>query len=78
MLVLDPALGDIIQGSGGIRKIRWAAKGHGKSGGARIIYYWAVAHDTILMLAVYPKNVKADLTWDELKRLNRIVEKEYP
>jgi hypothetical protein len=38
-LLLNPALGDIIPGSGGIRKLRWAAKGHGKSGGARIIYY---------------------------------------
>lgn len=77
-LVRNPALGDIIPGSGGIRKVRWAAKGHGKSGGARLIYYWAVVQETILLLAVYPKNVKADLTPDEVKRLGRIVEEEYP
>jgi hypothetical protein len=77
-LLLNPALGDIIPGSGGIRKLRWAAKGHGKSGGARIIYYWAVSSETILMLDAYPKNVKADLTKDEIKKLRRIVEKEYP
>jgi mRNA-degrading endonuclease RelE of RelBE toxin-antitoxin system len=77
-LLLNPALGDIIPGSGGIRKLRWAAKGHGKSGGARVIYYWAVSVETILLLDAYPKNVKADLTKDELKKLRRIVEKEYP
>ncbi|MDT4954627.1 MAG: hypothetical protein QOJ02_2765 [Acidobacteriota bacterium] len=77
-LLLNPALGDIIPGSGGIRKLRWAAKGHGKSGGARVIYYWAVSAETILLLDAYPKNVKADLTKDEIKRLRRIVEEEYP
>src|SRR5256714_111750 len=77
-LFQDPALGDIIPGSGGIRKLRWAAKGRGKSGGARIIYYWVVAAETILMLDAYPKNVKADLTRDEIKKLRRVVEEEYP
>jgi hypothetical protein len=77
-LLLNPALGDIIPGSGGIRKLRWAAKGHGKSGGARVIYYWAVSEETILMLDAYPKNVKVNLTKDEIKKLRRIVEKEYP
>lgn len=74
----DPSLGDIIPGSGGIRKLRWAAKEHGKSGGARVIYYWAVSAKTILMLDAYPKNVKADLTKDEIKKLSRIIEEEYP
>ena len=77
-LLLNPALGDIIVGSGGIKKLRWAAKGHGKSGGARIIYYWAVQAETILMLAAFPKNVKTDLTKAEIKKLRRIVEEEYP
>lgn len=76
-LLLDPALGDIMRGTGGIRKLRWAAKGHGKSGGARVIYYWAIAAETILMLDAYPKNMKADLTKDEIKKLRRIVEEEY-
>lgn len=77
-LFQNPSLGDIIIGSGGIRKLRWAAKGRGKSGGARVIYYWAVTAETILMLDAYPKNVKADLTKDEIKKLRRIVEEEYP
>ncbi len=77
-LFQDPALGDIIPGSGGIRKLRWAARRHGKSAGARVIYYWAVSVETILMLDVYPKNIKADLTKDEIKKLSRIIEEEYP
>ena len=77
-LQLTPALGDIIPGSGGIRKLRWAAKGRGKSDGVRVIYYWFVSAETLLMLDAYPKNVKADLTKDEIKKLRRIVDEEYP
>ena len=77
-LLRDPALGDVMPGSGGIRKLRWAAKGRGKSGGARVIYYWAVAAETILMLAAYPKSIKTDVTKDETGKLRRIVEEEYP
>jgi hypothetical protein len=73
-----PDLGNIIVGSGGLRKFRWAAKGRGKSGGARVVYYWAVAPDTLLMLHVYSKSRKEDLTKDELKELRQVVEKEYP
>jgi hypothetical protein len=54
-LLQMPDVGNIIVGGGGIRKFRWAVKGHGKSGGARVIYYWAVATNTILMLDVYSK-----------------------
>lgn len=77
-LVQMPDLGTIIVGSGGIRKFRWAAKGHGKSGGARVIYYWAVSVETILMLDVYVKGRKEDLTEEEIKRLRQVVEREYP
>jgi hypothetical protein len=73
-----PDVGTIIVGSGGIRKFRWAAKGHGKSGGARVIYYWAVATGTILMLGVYSKGRKGDLTQEEIKELRQIVQSEYP
>ena len=40
-LVARPHAGALIQGGGGIRKVRWAAQGKGKSGGVRLIYYWA-------------------------------------
>jgi len=73
-----PDAGPIIPGGAGLRKIRWSASGHGKRGGARIIYYWAVAQDRILMLFIYAKNESADLTPDQIKTLRHVVEKEYP
>lgn len=77
-LIARPELGLLISGGGGLRKLRWRAGGKGKRGGVRIIYYWAVVQDVILMLFVYPKNVQADLTRDQIKALRAIVEEEYP
>ncbi len=77
-LVLRPDAGELIPGSGGLRKIRWSAKGHGKRGGVRVIYFWAVSQERILMLLIYAKNEQDDLTPDQLKVLKRIVEEEYP
>lgn len=51
-----------IKGGGGIRKIRVAVGSRGKSGGARVIYYWAIRNDLILLLYAYPKNVSSGLT----------------
>ena len=73
-----PDAGPVIPGSAGLRKIRWSAAGHGKRGGARIIYYWAVAQDRILMLFIYAKNETTVLTPGQIKTLRQIVEKEYP
>lgn len=70
----QPDAGDLIQGGKGIRKARWLAKGQGKRSGVRVIYYWAVANDRILMLDIYAKNEKTDLSKDELKELRRMVE----
>ena len=49
-LVEMPNSGKIIQGSGGLRRIRWRGSGRGKRGGVRVIYYWATGHDQIFML----------------------------
>ncbi len=68
-LVRRPDAGNIIKGSGGIRKLRWAGSGRGKRGGLRVIYYWWVAKDRISLLLVYPKNEQDDLTADQLKKL---------
>jgi mRNA-degrading endonuclease RelE of RelBE toxin-antitoxin system len=68
-LVLYPDTGKIIQGSGGIRKLRWAGSGRGKRGGLRVIYYWWVSKDRISMLTVYPKSERDDLTAEQLKQL---------
>ena len=77
-LVDRPDAGPAIPGGAGLRKIRWSASGHGKRGGARIIYYWAVAQDRILMLFIYAKNESDDLTPSQIKTLRQVVEKEYP
>ena len=76
-LIDEPDRGDIIKGSGGIRKLRWKVTGRGKRGGARVIYYWAVRRDTILMLTVYSKSERDDLAADELKVMERVVEAEF-
>jgi len=77
-LINRPDLGAVIRGSGGLRKVRWNLPGKGKRGGVRIIYYWAVAQDQLLMLFMYPKNVRDDLTPAQVKILKQIVEKDYP
>ena len=64
--------GDVIPGTGGARKLRWAAKGKGKRGGARIIYLYLVIDARIYLLRCYSKNVKTDLTADEKRDLRRI------
>ncbi len=78
ILVLRPNTGDLIPGGGGLRKIRWSAQGRGKRGGVRVIYYWAVRQERILMLLIYAKNEQDSLTSDQLKVLRRIIEEEYP
>ena len=75
-LIINPEKGKIIRGSGGLRKIRCGISGRGKSGGARIIYYWIKKKEIILMLLIYPKNEQDNLTADQLKILKSIVEKE--
>lgn len=75
-LMERPDQGDLIKGSGGIRKIRAAAKGKGKSGGVRVIYYWITARGQIYMLLAYPKNKKDDLNAEELAVLSALVQKE--
>jgi hypothetical protein len=71
-LMLRPDAGDLIRGSGGLRKIRWSLPGTGKRGALRIIYYWSVP-DTIFMLFPYRKTEQDDLTKEQLKLLRRIM-----
>jgi len=67
-----PDSGDVIPGAGGARKLRWAAKGKGKRGGARIIYVYVVIAARVYLIRCYAKNVKADLSADEKKELRQI------
>ena len=77
-LMADPARGDLIRGSGGLRKLRWAGSGRGKRGGLRIIYYWHVPGASILFLLAYAKNDQEDLSPAQLKLLKTIIDHEYP
>ena len=74
-LARNPESGDLISGAGGIRKIRIAAKGHGKRGGARVIYYYFVSESRIGMLLAYAKNEQDDLTSEQKRALSKIIEK---
>lgn len=78
LLANRPTTGDLIRGSGGLRKIRWSLPGQGKRGGVRVIYYWAVSHERLLMLFMYPKTERGDLTPEQVKVLRQIIETEYP
>lgn len=73
-LAEHPQAGDVIQGTGGLRKVRWGTKGKGKSGGVRIIYYWQVSESQIYLLTLYAKNEMADLSVNERKMLKKMVE----
>ena len=77
VLVERPDLGAIIGGSGGLRKVRWSRSGHGKRGGVRAIYYWAVEQDRLLMLLIYAKAEQDDLSHEQLQILKKIIEAEY-
>ena len=74
-LVSRPDMGAIIQGTGGLRKVRWKLEGKGKSGGVRATYYWMTEDEQIYMLYVYPKNEQENLTAEQKKVLKLIVER---
>lgn len=74
-LAANPCVGDLIPDTGGLRKVRWPLLGKGKRGGARVIYYWRVSYSQIIMLAIYGKSTKVDLSVAEKKQLCRIVER---
>lgn len=61
-LAHNPTAGDLVQGTGGIRKVRWALDGRGKRGGARVIYFYHDADMPLFALTAYAKNERADLS----------------
>jgi hypothetical protein len=73
-LAEHPDAGEVIQGTGGVRKLRWRARGHGKRGGARVIYYFRDLNTPVYLLAVYAKGEKLSLTAAEKKVMSRIVD----
>jgi len=61
-LARDPLAGHVVPGLGGVRKLRFAPKGRGKSGGFRVIYYVLTKNQPVLALLVYGKNERSDLS----------------
>ena len=74
VLIGTPDAGDVIPGSGGLRKLRWRVDSRGKRGGLRVIYYRIVSAEQLYLLYVYAKNETQDMTRDQLKVLRQIVE----
>ena len=68
-LALHPESGDIMPGTGGIRKLRWSAQGKGKSGGVRVIYYYHNKTMPLFFLTVFGKGEKANLSKGECNEL---------
>ena len=71
-LLFRPDAGDLIQGSGGLRKVRWNLPGRGKRGALRVIYYWDPP-DVIFMLMPYEKTEQENLLPQQLKLLRALV-----
>lgn len=72
-LAANPQSGDIVPGTGGARKVRWAAKGKGKSGGVRSITYFGGADLPLFLLAIFGKGEKSNLTQAECNELRAIL-----
>ena len=70
-LALRPGAGAVIPGSGGIRKLRWAAKGRGKRGGLRVIYYWRNREGEIVLLTLYAKNEAENIPLNVLREMRK-------
>jgi hypothetical protein len=74
MVAQDPTCGPLLEGTGGVRKARFAFGGRGKSGGARVVYYFHSAVIPVFLLTVFAKNEKANLPAAERNALARLVE----
>lgn len=72
-LASNPEAGVIVSGTGGVRKLRWALPGRGKSGGARVIYYYHNESIPLYALDIYAKNRKANLSAAEKKAARKTV-----
>lgn len=70
----NPGAGVVMQGTGGIRKVRWALPGKGKSGGIRVVYLDIVLAEKIYLLSLFAKNEKENLTKEERNEFKSLVE----
>ncbi|MCP5206758.1 MAG: type II toxin-antitoxin system RelE/ParE family toxin [Hahellaceae bacterium] len=70
-LAVHPLSGDLMQGTGGIRKLRWAAQGKGKSGGVRVVYYYHNESIPLFLLTVFGKGERANISKSERNELSK-------
>jgi hypothetical protein len=73
-LLRDPCAGDLVAGTGGVRKIRVATSGRGKRGGARVTYHYSRRAATVFLLLAYAKNEAGDISSAGRKHLRKVVE----
>jgi hypothetical protein len=73
-LIKDPKAGDLIPGSGGVRKLRWRVAGGGKRGGIRVIYYARLRQGQIWMLTLYAKNVMENTSAKVLRQIKEEID----
>jgi len=72
-LINKPNAGTLIQGTGGLRKLRWSLDNKGKRGGIRVIYYWQLSKNQIYLMTLYSKNEKTDLSSKEKKDIKQML-----
>ena len=73
-LIADPKVGEVMQGTGGIRKMRFAFEKRGKSGSVRVIYVDFEVYEKIFLITAYPKNEKENLTQSERNELKQMIQ----
>ena len=73
-IAANPAVGDVIPGSGGCRKVRWTRAGTGKRGGGRVIYFTRLASGEIWLLVIYAKSVRGSIPASILKAIREAIE----
>lgn len=73
-MAANPMAGDLIPGTGGARKFRWARPGGGKSGGFRVIAYYGGPMVPIFALAIFAKNERADISAKDRNELRRVLQ----
>jgi hypothetical protein len=69
----NPLAGDVVGGTGGVRKLRWAVAGQGKRGGARALHLYLRHRDTVWLLDIYSKREKADLSPADIEEVHDLV-----
>ena len=73
-LALSPEAGDVVPGSGGVRKVRWTRQGSGKRGGVRVVYFNRLKNGEIWLLLIYSKSIRDNVPADVLKQLKQEID----